>query len=150
MLSDVQPVIIVSTERLSERLPASGPMCCAWTPNDDAGNCRRKRNAICRVKPRGTILAYVMYTSGSTGRPKGVVRDPSRRSSGWLTATDYVALSPRETLLQLAPLTFDASTFEIWGALLNGGRLVIMPPGDADAWRNWARRCVATASRRCG
>src|SRR5262249_38232090 len=43
--------------------------------------------------------------------------------------THYVELGPDEAILQLAPISFDASTFEIWGALLNGGRLVLMPPG---------------------
>ena len=43
--------------------------------------------------------------------------------------TDYVHFGPDEIFLQLAPVTFDASTFEIWGALLNGARLEIMPPG---------------------
>jgi amino acid adenylation domain-containing protein len=71
-------------------------------------------------------LAYLMYTSGSTGTPKAVaiehrgilrlVRDP-----------DYVTLTPQQRILQLAPLSFDASTFEIWGALLNGASLVIAP-----------------------
>jgi amino acid adenylation domain-containing protein len=73
--------------------------------------------------PSAESLACVMYTSGSTGRPKavgvtqvGVVRLVHQR------------LGPREVLLQLAPLAFDASTFENWGALLNGARLVLMPP----------------------
>jgi len=71
-------------------------------------------------------LAYVMYTSGSTGRPKGtLIRH--RAVNRLVRAVDYVALGPDETLLFAAPLAFDASTFEIWGALLNGGRVVIHP-----------------------
>jgi len=71
-------------------------------------------------------LAYVMYTSGSTGRPKGtLVRH--RAVNRLVRAVDYVALGPDETLLFAAPLAFDASTFEIWGALLNGGRVAIHP-----------------------
>ena len=45
-----------------------------------------------------------------------------------VSAPNYVRLDADQTLLQLAPLTFDASTLEVWGALLNGGRLVVMPP----------------------
>jgi aspartate racemase len=42
---------------------------------------------------------------------------------------NYAAFSPAEVFLQAAPLAFDASTFEIWGALLHGARLAVMPPG---------------------
>jgi amino acid adenylation domain-containing protein len=73
-------------------------------------------------------LAYVAFTSGSTGRPKGV-EVPQRGVVRLARSADYVELGPSETLLALAPLAFDASTFEIWGALLNGGRLAIAPPG---------------------
>jgi amino acid adenylation domain-containing protein len=72
--------------------------------------------------------AYVSYTSGSTGQPKGVVV-PHRGVVRLVKGTDYVSFSPAETLLHLSPLSFDASTFEIWGALLNGGRLVLLRPG---------------------
>jgi amino acid adenylation domain-containing protein len=73
-------------------------------------------------------LAYVMFTSGSTGEPKGVAV-PHRAVVRLVRDTDYASFGPRECFLQLAPAAFDASTFEIWGALLNGSRLVIFRPG---------------------
>lgn len=71
-------------------------------------------------------LAYVMFTSGSTGHPKGVLV-PHRGVVRLVVDTDFVQLGPQQVHLQLAPLAFDASTFEIWGALLNGGKLGILP-----------------------
>ncbi len=76
-------------------------------------------------------LAYVMYTSGTTGQPKGVMI-PHRGIVRLVINPDYVALAPRDVLLQFAPLAFDASTFEIWGSLLNGAKLVVLPPGPVD------------------
>jgi amino acid adenylation domain-containing protein len=81
--------------------------------------------------PSGTgpdSLAYVMYTSGSTGAPHGV-EATHRGIVRLVKGTDYARSGPGEVILQLAPLSFDASTFEIWGALLNGGRLAVAPPG---------------------
>ncbi|HEY4253909.1 MAG TPA: non-ribosomal peptide synthetase [Roseomonas sp.] len=69
-------------------------------------------------------LAYVMYTSGSTGQPKGVMV-PHRGILRLVLGADYAALGPGETILQLAPLGFDAATFEIWGSLLTGGTLAL-------------------------
>jgi len=71
-------------------------------------------------------LVYVMYTSGSSGKPKGV--GVVHYNVGRLvTKTNYVQIRPDDVFLQLAPVTFDASTFEIWGALLNGAKLVLYP-----------------------
>ena len=73
-------------------------------------------------------LAYVIYTSGSTGQPKGV--GVTHLSVVRLVQeSNYAHLGPDEVFLQFAPLSFDASTFEIWGSLLNGSRLAVMPPG---------------------
>lgn len=73
-------------------------------------------------------LAYVMFTSGSTGKPKGV-RIAHRSIARLVLNTDYADFGPDHVGLLLAPLAFDASTFEIWGQLLNGGTLAIAPPG---------------------
>jgi amino acid adenylation domain-containing protein len=72
-------------------------------------------------------LAYVMYTSGSTGRPKGVMVN-HRAVVRLVKNTNYIELSEGEVFLQFSPVSFDASTLEIWGPLLNGGCLAMMPP----------------------
>jgi amino acid adenylation domain-containing protein len=76
----------------------------------------------------GTDLAYLMYTSGSTGRPKAVMVEHSNIVN-LVTEPNYVSIGEDDRLLQLAPIAFDAGTFEIWGALLNGACVVIAPPG---------------------
>jgi amino acid adenylation domain-containing protein len=73
-------------------------------------------------------LAYMMYTSGSTGEPKGVCVT-HRNVMGLVKGADYAELGEGEVFLQFAPASFDASTFEIWACLLNGGRLVVFPAG---------------------
>jgi amino acid adenylation domain-containing protein len=83
---------------------------------------------------RGADLAYVMYTSGSTGAPKGVAV-PHRAIARLVRDTDYVRLGPDDVVAHVSNPAFDAATFEIWGALLNGARLVLIPPDTALAPR---------------
>ncbi len=71
-------------------------------------------------------LAYLMYTSGSTGSPKAVCI-PHRGVVRLVRGQDYVAFAPQTRFLFLAPTSFDASTFELWGPLLNGGACVVFP-----------------------
>jgi amino acid adenylation domain-containing protein len=70
--------------------------------------------------------AYVIYTSGSTGQPKGVAV-PQRAVVRLVRDSDYVQLTPADRVAQASTPSFDAATFEIWGALLNGARLVGVP-----------------------
>jgi aspartate racemase len=68
-----------------------------------------------------------MYTSGSTGKPKGVMVE-HRSIVRLVREPDYCTITPDDVFLQAAPVSFDAATFEIWGALLNGATLAILPP----------------------
>jgi len=68
-------------------------------------------------------LAYVIYTSGSTGTPKGVMV-PHRAVNRLVCETNYVQIEPGDCIAQVANLAFDAATFEVWGALLNGAQLI--------------------------
>ncbi|MBE0343004.1 non-ribosomal peptide synthetase, partial [Paenibacillus sp. 28ISP30-2] len=70
-------------------------------------------------------LAYIMYTSGTTGQPKGVMVE-HRNVVRLVKNTNYAQLDTDTRILQTGAVVFDASTFEIWGALLNGGQLVLV------------------------
>ncbi|MFH8882285.1 amino acid adenylation domain-containing protein [Streptomyces californicus] len=81
--------------------------------------------------PDGTAApddpAYVIYTSGSTGRPKGVTV-PHRNVVALIDATrDEYGLGPDDTWTLFHSAAFDFSVWEIWGCLLTGGRLVVVP-----------------------
>ena len=86
-------------------------------------------------------LAYVLYTSGSTGRPKGV--EVSRRALGahcrW--AAEAFSLSPRDRVLQLAALAFDASLEEIFPALARGAALVLRTDAMLASARSFWQAC---------
>src|SRR5207248_7596592 len=90
----------------------------------------------------GRNLAYVTYTSGSTGIPKGVAV-VHHNVVRLVQSANYVELTPNEVLLHLAPLSFDASTLEIWGALLNGAKLAIYPEGSFELVK--LKRIIAAA-----
>lgn len=74
-------------------------------------------------------LAYIMFTSGSTGRPKAVMI-PHRGIIRLVKEMNYVELTADDNILQTGALSFDAATFEIWGALLNGGQVHVLDLAD--------------------
>lgn len=72
-------------------------------------------------------LAYVIYTSGSTNEAKGVCI-PHRAILDLVTGASYCGFQPDDVVYHGMSIAFDGSTFEIWGALLTGGTLVVAPP----------------------
>lgn len=80
------------------------------------------------VRVTADQAAHLLFTSGSTGRPKGVLL-PHRGTVRLVRGNDFISITSSDVFLQAAPASFDASLLEIWGALLNGGRLVLLPDG---------------------
>ncbi len=74
---------------------------------------------------RAEDLAYIMYTSGSTGKPKGVMVE-HRNVLRLVRNTNYIRFEQGDRILQTGAIVFDACTFEIWGALLNGLTLCLV------------------------
>src|SRR5262249_28371069 len=126
MLSEAQVGLLVTQQMLVGRLPPgdSQVVCLDTDP-------ARFRN-LARSNPTLNVgadhRAYVLFTAGSAGQPKGVA---IRHASivRLVFGNNYATFGPDRVFLQLAPVSFDASTFELWGALLHGARLVIAPPG---------------------
>jgi aspartate racemase len=127
MLDDTRAPVLLTESRLRSALPSDGLRVVLL--DLDAPAIAREPATAPENRAGPEHLAYVMYTSGSTGRPKGV-SVPHRSVVRLVKNTDYARLDAAQVLLQLAPLSFDASTFEIWGSLLNGARLAIYPPGN--------------------
>ncbi|WP_224242636.1 non-ribosomal peptide synthetase [Hyalangium gracile] len=80
------------------------------------------------VPVTGEDLAYVEFTSGSTGEPKAVAVE-HHAVLRLVHAQDFLAPVPEDVFLQFAPVSFDASTLELWGSLLHGATLAIAPAG---------------------
>jgi amino acid adenylation domain-containing protein len=122
MLEDAAPKAIITQSALKPKLPAySGPFIVV----DD------EKDLLAALSPEPVDsgvtpedMAYVLYTSGSTGKPKGV-EVPHRAIDRLVKNAPFAHLGRDTVMLQAAPVAFDASTFEIWGALLNGGSLVL-------------------------
>lgn len=90
----------------------------------DVGDILITRRAVNRKPSEYSPHAYIMYTSGSTGKPKGVLVE-QRGVVRLVKFTNYVPLSEETIILQTGAVVFDATTFEMWGALLNGGKLIL-------------------------
>lgn len=132
ILSDTQVSVLLTQKELVAKLPTHTAFVICLDADWNAlakptGGIAQNKKENLSTSVTADNLAYVMYTSGSTGTPKGV-SVIHRGVVRLVKETNYAHLTDEEIILQLAPISFDASTFEIWGCLLNGGKLVIFPP----------------------
>ena len=129
MLEDTGVKVLLSQQRLAGSLPECGDEVDVVCVDEEHTRERigEESGEDLESGVEAENLAYVMYTSGSTGIPKGI-GVPHRAVVRLVQNNHYAELGSEQVILQLAPISFDASTFEIWGALLNGGRLVVYPP----------------------
>jgi amino acid adenylation domain-containing protein len=127
MLKDTCLNLLLTQQSLAAQLPHNKQKLVCLDSDWPKIASRRRRAIAFDYPPRAENLAYVIYTSGSTGRPKGVMVS-HRNVVRLVRETNYAEFNAEQIFLQFATVSFDASTFEIWGALLNGARLEVFPP----------------------
>ena len=129
MLGDSAIQYLVTQRQLLGRLPITDSTVICL--DNDTLNLQDFVRSNPEVNVGADSLAYVMYTSGSTGRPKGVgIQHPS--IARLVFGSNYASFGPDRVFVQMATPSFDASTFELWGALLHGSRLIVAPVGVPD------------------
>jgi amino acid adenylation domain-containing protein len=124
MLADSSVRVLLSRGELAEVVEAGG---LAVVRLDQAAGALASESAEApRSGATPENLAYIVYTSGSTGKPKGVMV-AHRHVVQLVVETDYVRFRPGDRVAQASNASFDALTFEAWGALMNGATLVGIP-----------------------
>ncbi|MBW4592861.1 MAG: amino acid adenylation domain-containing protein [Brasilonema angustatum HA4187-MV1] len=130
MLSDSQVPVLLTQEKFVTGFTESAVKTVCLDTDWESINHQSQENLTSDVTAEN--LAYVIYTSGSTGTPKGVAV-PHRAVNRLVCNTNYVQLDKSDAcggklrIAQASNASFDAATFEIWGSLLHGARLVIIP-----------------------
>jgi amino acid adenylation domain-containing protein len=123
MLADSQARWLLTQNHFVGRLPKWNGEVVGLDPDGERFSMEPEHNPAAGATAEN--LAYVIYTSGSTGTPKGVAV-PHRAITRLVVNSDYASLTPDDVVAQASNSSFDAATFEIWGALLNGARLAVV------------------------
>ncbi len=122
MMQDAGVSVVLTHEIFIENLCGLGAIIICL--NGERREIQKQQDANLFSWGHGLTAAYIVYTSGSTGTPKGIII-PHQAVTRLVVNTDYIQLHKTDGVAQVATCAFDAATFEIWGALLNGSRLII-------------------------
>ncbi|MDQ7236354.1 amino acid adenylation domain-containing protein [Bacillus pacificus] len=126
ILEDASIQLFVTQESLKELnwLPENVESICLDRDQDEIGK-ESKTLPVSSVGPQN--LAYVIYTSGSTGNPKGVMIEHHNVIRLFKSTDCWYQFNEKDTWTLFHSYAFDFSVWEIWGALLYGGKLVVVP-----------------------
>ncbi|AUB35489.1 Non-ribosomal peptide synthetase component F [Nostoc flagelliforme CCNUN1] len=127
MLSDAQVQVLLTQQRLVEKLPQHQAQVICLDTNWQVISQLSQENPISVVTSEN--LAYVIYTSGSTGTPKGAMNTHCGISNRLLWMQNNYQLTPADRVLQKTPFSFDVSVWEFFWPLFNGARLIMAQPG---------------------
>ncbi len=127
LLADSRPPVLLTQEPLAGSLPQPGSGLRVVLLDRDREEIAREDAADPGARVTAGHPAYVIYTSGSTGRPKGVVVRHGNATRLFAATGPWFGFGPEDVWTLFHSCAFDFSVWEIWGALLHGGRLVIVP-----------------------
>ncbi|MFF9062930.1 amino acid adenylation domain-containing protein [Streptomyces sp. NPDC014882] len=123
LLDDSQVSAVVSVSRVAERLAdCAAPV--VWLDRDTEPPAAPAA-PVAVEESRESDLAYVIYTSGSTGVPKGVLVEHRNAVRLFEQTAELVGYRADDVWTLFHSISFDFSVWELWGALLHGGRLVV-------------------------
>ena len=124
IVQDSQSNFIIVESKTINCLPAGYKNICNLHANQSEIEAQSTQFISSCSNPNDII--YIVYTSGSTGRPKGVVVTHKTVSSNVENYTNYLEIKASDNILQLASLSHTAAVDDLFGALLNGARLVLI------------------------
>src|SRR3989440_8061723 len=127
MIQDAQLPLLLTQERLRDRLPQEGRQLFCLDSDWQASASWPEEDPVSSVQPDN--LAYMIYTSGSTGRPKGVMNIHRGLCNRLFWMQQTYQLTPADRVLQKTPFSFDVSVWEFFWPLLTGACLVVARPG---------------------
>ncbi|WP_036505587.1 non-ribosomal peptide synthetase, partial [Nocardia aobensis] len=124
VVNDAEPIALVTNRSMSDRLPETGRVVLLDDDPTESGEPITDADRVRPVRPGN--VAYVIYTSGSTGQPKGVAITHGAVAAYLTNATAEIGVRAGDVWTLFHSFAFDFSVWEIFGALVTGGRLVVV------------------------
>jgi amino acid adenylation domain-containing protein/thioester reductase-like protein len=123
MLQDTGAAVILTQSQYLEHLPITDAIIICLDDLPPTVELNPILNPIVSIEPQH--LAYIMYTSGSSGMPKGVMIE-HKSIVNLVSEQEYIKFLPDFSIMHFSNISFDISTFEVWGSLLNGCQLIVV------------------------